>query len=72
MKYRPESTARHAGDNSGHWGVFWHLAGLRELPIGKRSPISSFQSHASGTWRKNAPPRGPELVELPQLYTDEI
>ena len=71
MKYRPESTFRYAGGSAGHWAVYWHVTGLRELPKEKHSPIGNLQSHARGTWRKNAPPRGPELVELSQLFADE-
>lgn len=71
LKYRPESTKEYSTDNRGHWAVFWHVEGLRELAKAKRKPIGELQSHPRGTWRKNAPPRGPELVEFPHLYTDE-
>lgn len=65
MKHRPPSTARYQSDNAGHWGVFWHVEGLRELPPSQRLPIADVETLKGGSWRKNAPPRGPELVAIP-------
>lgn len=70
MKYRPESTAKYSNDNRGYWASFWHVAGLRELPSDKRLPIGKIQGFKGG-WRKTAPPRGPELVTLPELLSYE-
>jgi hypothetical protein len=70
MKFRPLSTAGYASDNKGHWAAFWHVAGLRELPKEKRLPIGKIQGFKGG-WRKDAPPRGPELVALPELLSYE-
>jgi hypothetical protein len=70
MKYRPPSTAAYPSDNKGHWANFWHVKGLRELPPDKRLPIGKIQGFKGG-WRKTAPPRGPELVTLPELLSYE-
>lgn len=71
MLHRPPSTAKYPADNSGHWAIFWHVAGLRRLPSDKQLPISKVPT-IKGGWRKNAPPRGPELVALPELLSYEI
>lgn len=65
MKYRPESTTNNPSDNSGHWAIFWHVKGLRELPREQQLPISSLESYKSGYWRKYYAPRGPEIVARP-------
>jgi hypothetical protein len=70
MEHRPESTAQNPNDNQGHWAAFWHVEGLRELPKEKHVPIGKIGT-IKGGWRKNAPPRGPELVELPELLSHE-
>jgi hypothetical protein len=70
MKYRPRTTAKYSPDNKGHWTTFWHVEGLRELAADKRLPIGKIQGFKGG-WRKNAPPRGPELITLPESLSDE-
>ncbi|OHC73544.1 MAG: hypothetical protein A3G18_07785 [Rhodospirillales bacterium RIFCSPLOWO2_12_FULL_58_28] len=64
MTHRPPTTNKYDSDNSGHWAVFWHVEGLRELPKNLYLPISKIETVKEG-WRKNAPPRGPELVAIP-------
>jgi hypothetical protein len=64
MTHRPPTTGSYASDNKGHWAVFWHVRSLAELPKEQRLPISSLQTVKFG-WRRNAPPRGPELVAIP-------
>jgi len=64
MKHRPPTTGQYQSDNMGHWAVFWHVQKLRDLPNAMHRPIGDIQT-IKGGWRKNAPPRGPELVELP-------
>lgn len=64
MTHRPPTTGQYASDNQGHWAVFWHVKELFELPKDQQMPISAFQT-IKGGWRKNAPPRGPELVAAP-------
>lgn len=64
MTHRPPTTGQYPSDNRGHWAVFWHVCELQELPLGKRLPISAIQT-VKGGWRKDAPPRGPELVAIP-------
>jgi hypothetical protein len=70
MKYRPSTTGKYVTDNKGHWATFWHVEGLRELPKAKQMPIGRIQGFKGG-WRKNAPPRGPELVTLPESLSYE-
>lgn len=71
MTHRPSSTEKYAGDNKGHWAVFWHVSGLCRLPSAQQLPISALQT-VKGGWRKNAPPRGPELVQLPDALRVEF
>ena len=71
MKHRPPTTAAYPDDNLGYWAAFWHVAGLRELPPEKRLSIGKIQGYVGG-WRKNAPPRGPELVTLPESLSHEL
>lgn len=67
MKHRPPTTAAYPADNMGYWAVFWHVKGLFELPKDQRLPISSVQT-VKGGWRKDAPPRGPQLVAAPEGF----
>jgi len=62
---RPVSTK-----TDGPFAAFWHIEGLRELPKDKQTPIGKIQGFKGG-WRKDAPPRGPELVLLPEIFEDE-
>lgn len=66
MKFRPPTTAAYPTDNSGFWGVFWHVRDLAQLPPGSTVAISSLESYKKpGFWRMNAPPLGPEVVARP-------
>jgi hypothetical protein len=71
MRHRPSSTEKYAGDNKGHWAVFWHVSDLRRIEPAKQLPISALQT-VKGGWRKNAPPRGPELVQVPDALRAEF
>jgi hypothetical protein len=64
LTHRPPTTGQYGGDNQGYWAVFWHVRDLIALPQGQRMPISAIQT-IKGGWRKDAPPRGPELVATP-------
>ncbi len=64
MKHRPPTTAQYESDNKGYWAVFWHVDKLLELPAAQRLLISDLQT-VKNCCRKNAPPRGPELVAIP-------
>ena len=64
MEHRPPSTCRYAADNIGHWAVFWHVEKLSPLAAKDCFKISELQT-TKGGWRKDAPPRGPELVDVP-------
>lgn len=66
MTHRPPTTGQYAADNKGHWAVFWHVRDLTPLASADRFPISKVQT-IKGGWRKNAPPRGPELVAVPDF-----
>lgn len=71
MRYRPPTTAKYPEDNKGYWAAFWHVTGLRQLPKEKQLTIGKIQGFKGG-WRKDAPPRGPEVVTLPdQFYGEE-
>jgi hypothetical protein len=70
MKHRPPTTAQYPSDNRGHWAAFWHVRGLRELPKEKHVQIGKIGT-VKGGWRKDAPPRGPELVALPETLSYE-
>ncbi len=61
MKHRPPSTRC---DNEGHWTVFWHVEKLSRLAAKDCFEISELQT-TKGVWRKDAHPRGPELVDVP-------
>ena len=66
MKHRPPTTRQNPADNTGYWAVFWHVSRLVQLAKSKCFPISELQTIKDG-WRKNAPPRGPELVAKPEF-----
>ncbi len=70
MSHRPSTTEQYSSDNQGHWAAFWHVRGLRELPKEKCLAIGKIGTIKNG-WRKNAPPRGPELVALPEILSAE-
>jgi hypothetical protein len=70
MKHRPPTTSQYPTDNIGYWAAFWHVSGLRELPPAKRKPIGTIGRIVGGL-RKNAAPRGPELVALPESLSYE-
>lgn len=70
MLHRPPTTGAYSTDNSGHWAIFWHVQGLRELPPDKWLPIGKVPKIKNG-WRKIAPPRGPELVAVPETLSYE-
>ena len=61
--HRPPST-----QTDGKWGAFWLVKGLKPLPKADQLPISKIQT-TKGGWRKEAPPRGPERVELPSTLS---
>lgn len=71
MNNRPDTTAKYLADNRGHWAAFWHVTGLRQLPKEKQISIGKIQGYKGG-WRKDRPPRGPELVTLPELLSYEL
>jgi hypothetical protein len=70
MTHRPPTTLKYSADNVGHWAAFWHVKGLYQLPKIKHLSISKIAT-IKGGWRKNAPPRGPELVALPESLSYE-
>lgn len=70
MRYRPPTTSAYPSDNIGHWSAFWHVSALRKLPADRQIAIGKIGRIAGGL-RKNAAPRGPELVALPELLSYE-
>ncbi len=70
MAFRPTTTAKYPTDNKGNWAAFWHVGGLRELSQDKHLAIGKIAG-LKGGWRKTAPPRGPELVTLPESLSYE-
>jgi hypothetical protein len=65
--HRPETTERyrHRGDSATGWAVFWRVRKLRQLPSGEHLIIAMLDSYRQHYWRKNSPPRGPEIVSRP-------
>ena len=65
--HRPPSTNkyREQGDSAMGWGVFWRVRELARLPEERRVAIRDLAAYTAGGTRKNAPPRGPQLVERP-------
>jgi len=68
MKHRPPTTGQYGSDNQGHWAVFWHAKDLDELAKTQRLPISAIQT-VKGGWRKDRPPRGPEMFAMPSMIS---
>ncbi len=65
-KYRPATAEKYAGDRSGYWAVYWHVAGLTKLAEENFKPVSSLKSYQTGKyWKAGHPPRGPEIVARP-------
>ena len=67
--HRPPTTVKYhpAGDNAAGWAIFWRVEGLEKLPEDETVEIRQLESYTSGSWRRDAPPRGPELVRRPEL-----
>lgn len=66
VMYRPKSTSKYPGDNSGYWPVFWEVEDLHRLPNDQRIPLADL----TGFGKKKAYgqgffPRGPLLIEHP-------
>jgi hypothetical protein len=66
MRYRPDSTSKYSGDNSGYWAVFWEVEDLQPIPQQQRISLAEF----TGFGKKKAyghafPPEGPLLIEHP-------
>ncbi len=59
--HRPVSAE---SDTIGHWALFWHIARLKRLITEEEVEIQDIQT-IKGGWRKNSPPRGPELIAAP-------
>ena len=63
MTYRPPSTAQYAGDNEGHWAVFWEVRGLRRLSDEELISIRDLTGFkAKSRYRAEFVPQGPILV----------
>jgi hypothetical protein len=60
--HRPKSTDN---ETEAIWGLYWRVQDLHRLPADQRISISKIQTYGGKYWRKNAPPRGPEIVRRP-------
>lgn len=63
--HRPPTTRENKVDDSSGWAIFWRSEDLNMLPEDRHLPISAVQTK-KGYWRKNHPPRGPEIVARPE------
>jgi len=65
--HRPPTTKKYhsLGDHADAWAVFWRVRQLKQLPESEWVPIRDLDSYKTGYWRKNAAPRGPEIVGRP-------
>jgi len=64
--HRPVTTQQYENDNATGWPIFWRVKDLRQLPSEHHKRISDLASYKTGFWRKNFPPRGPEVVARPE------
>lgn len=64
--HRPPTTQQYENDNAVGWPIFWRVEKLRKLEPEYHKRISELASYKSGFWRKNSPPRGPEVVARPE------
>lgn len=62
---RPPTTARYPEDNASGWSLFWRVRSLVQLPPEHHLAIREVETYKTGNWRKNSPPRGPEIVARP-------
>jgi hypothetical protein len=63
--FRPPTTQKYPQDRVVHNAVFWCVTGLQALAKGGGVPIRDLESYKTGYWRKDSPPRGPEIVRRP-------
>jgi hypothetical protein len=64
--HRPATTQQYENDNAIGWPIFWRIKDLQQLPSEHHKRISDLASYKTGFWRKNSPPRGPEVVARPE------
>jgi len=64
--HRPLTTQQYENDNAIGWPVFWRVSGLQQLAPEHHKRIADLSSYKTGFWRKNSPPRGPEIVARPE------
>ena len=64
---RPPTTEKYysKGDHADDWAVLWRVTNLQQLPTSQVVPIRKLDSYKTKYWRKNAPPRGPEIIGRP-------
>lgn len=68
--FRPKSTMveTEAANLPGGWGLYWRVKNLERLPEGRRIAIRDIKSYGRKYWRKDSPPRGPEIVQRPPRF----
>lgn len=65
--HRPPTTFGFPEDNSTGWAIFWRVRDLTPLAPERQCPIKELESFKTEYWRKNAPPRGPEIIARPNF-----
>jgi hypothetical protein len=60
--HRPATTLN-PHDNASVWAAYWRVRNLQRLPKGEQVLIGELQGYKSGMWRKEAAPRGPEMIK---------
>jgi hypothetical protein len=67
MEFRPPSTLKYPGDNSGYWALFWEVEGLEPLN-GASIPIARLRGYRKkGFYKPTFVPEGPLLIERPSV-----
>lgn len=62
VRFRPRVGRDAPGENSGHWGIYWHVEGLRQLDV--PIAISDLRGlNSKHCYAKYFVPEGPLLIE---------
>lgn len=69
---RPSTTKKYAKDNARFWAVFWHVTKLEQLASSARFPVHKTRSYKTLAPKKDAAPRCPQLIWLPELNWPDL
>lgn len=62
--FRPVSTERYAGDQKGHWGVYWEVTDIRKMEGDERLAIASLRGkNAAKNYLRTFRPERPLMIE---------